>query len=1088
MASKTEELQALVTLFGELTKKAKASGNALEKALESKGQPKSLAQLKEMETEIEAIARETKELNAIKKQEITLDSKLQSVRKGNQDQILKTRAAINEETKAIRDRIKESKSVTPLYDKEKKRLAELQKQLAETALRTGATSKETRKLAKETQFLNNKINKAEQIGGKYQSQVGKYPKLMAGSILAFAGAAVTIGAFTRGISNAIGIAKDFEQSNANLASVLGVSRSEIGALTEDAKRLGAATSFSASEVSGLQTEFAKLGFNESEILNATEATLNLAAATGSDLGEAAAIAGATLGGFGLGAEETARVTDVMAKSFSTSALDMEKFKESMKTAAPAAKAVGKSVEETTALLGTLSNAGISGSKAGTSLKTTFINLNAAGLTMNEGFEKVNNSSDKLGTAVKLVGKEAAAAFLVLADGADDTAMLQKGLENAGGAAEKMANEQLDTLEGSLKILNSAWEGFVLGLLSGEGAFSSISRSMVGFATSVLGVLTPSQELSETWFRQRDEVEALESKILPLADRYDELAEKSELSKNEQEELDGIIQQIAEDVPEAATAFDEYGKVIGISTDATRELIKQSKDLLALDNAEAIKEQEEAISDLEDSLENLNIKYRVRNGVLNTYNSELKTFLKADAEEIVAFGKKGQAIRSEIELREAKIALLKGEKTAAELAKEEEDKLRKLNEEQITTLNTLNAELSELKKLRGDINVENKEELAINRQLIKDKQKEIDLIEGKIKKQKESNAELNNQKRRIELIEDAEDKAVAKEKLRFEQALISAEKNNEDLQLVEEVHLKKMQEIRDKFETKRREIEIEDRDSRRKLNTTAGNDALKEAERLGKIQDEKEADRLKRQKELREAAFTVADKLLKDSSDKRVKALDDEFDALKNNQSKLEDLASQGNENAVKSLAISQKKQAEITAQKEKELKRQAQLELVLAGFKTYTAKVEAGDPNPLGSTITDTTVLLAALSSLDIGAFEKGGLIEGGEQIVRVNEKGSEFVLDAPTTKKLGLDRSGSDMTDFNKIMFNKDLSKVPEPPRFQSNEEVLAKHDEMIKALTKMPRKIDGTGYYDSAILSALEKVNSNLSRNDLKGYSIFD
>ena len=68
-------------------------------------------------------------------------------------------------------------------------------------------------------------------------------------------------AIIQGIGNTINIFKDFEQAQADLASVLGKSRNEIQALTEDAKRLGAATVFTASQVSELQKEFAKLVFS-----------------------------------------------------------------------------------------------------------------------------------------------------------------------------------------------------------------------------------------------------------------------------------------------------------------------------------------------------------------------------------------------------------------------------------------------------------------------------------------------------------------------------------------------------------------------------------------------------------------------------------------------------------------------------------------------------------------------------------------------------------------------------------------------------------------------------------------------------------
>ncbi len=313
-------------------------------------------------------------------------------------------------------------------------------------------------------------------------------------------------------SQAVTIFKDFEQSNANLASVLGTTSDKIGALTEDAKRLGAATAFSATEVSKLQTEFAKLGFTEKQILDATEATLDLAAATGSDLAEAAAIAGATLGGFGLQAEDTQELVDVMAKSFSTSALDIEKFRESMKFAAPAAKAVGISVTETTALLGTLANAGISGSLAGTGLAKSFTMLNKVGLTLQEGLDQVANSQDKLGTATKLVGQTAAKSFLVLSEGTKITQKLKVGLENAGGAAKRMADTQLDTLEGKTKILNSAWEGLVLGLTSGDSAFNSIAKGIVEATTSLLGFLTPTTKVSEALEDERTNLFLLEAEL------------------------------------------------------------------------------------------------------------------------------------------------------------------------------------------------------------------------------------------------------------------------------------------------------------------------------------------------------------------------------------------------------------------------------------------------------------------------------------------------------------------------------------------------------------------------------------------------
>ena len=81
------------------------------------------------------------------------------------------------------------------------------------------------------------------------------------------------------------------------------------------------------------------------------------------------------------------------------------------------------------------------------------------------------------------------------------------------------------------------------------------------------------------------------------DRYDELVEQTEITVEEQAELDGIIQSLAETIPLAVTGFDEYGKAMGIATDVGREFLEQQKRILARSVAPAVKEEEDAIASL-----------------------------------------------------------------------------------------------------------------------------------------------------------------------------------------------------------------------------------------------------------------------------------------------------------------------------------------------------------------------------------------------------------------------------------------------------------------------------------------------------------
>jgi phage-related minor tail protein len=264
--------------------------------------------------------------------------------------------------------------------------------------------------------------------------------------------------------SALRTAVKFEASMAKVKAISGATAQEFDSLTASAKELGRTTVFTASEVAGLQLEFAKLGFTATQINQVTEATLNLAQATGSDLAQAAEVAGATLGGFGLAASETGRVADVMAASFSTSALDINHFQESMKLVAPNAKAAGVSIEETTAMLAVLSKAGIKGSIAGTALRRILQEMQGTSGTLTERFAELNKAGLDVQGSMDEVGRRAGTSLLVLAEGSGEVQELTGAYINSAGAAKAMADVMNNTTAGAMKRMTSALEGaaFVIG--------------------------------------------------------------------------------------------------------------------------------------------------------------------------------------------------------------------------------------------------------------------------------------------------------------------------------------------------------------------------------------------------------------------------------------------------------------------------------------------------------------------------------------------------------------------------------------------------------------------------------------------------
>ena len=247
----------------------------------------------------------------------------------------------------------------------------------------------------------------------------------------------------------------FEQSMAKVKAISGATGSAFKDLESTARQLGMTTRFSASEVAELMLNYSKLGFSASEIEKITGATLNLALATGEDLAQSATIAGGTLRGFALEADQMTRVTDVMAKSFSSSALDLEKFQNAMPKVSAVASSLGITLEETTAMLGVLANKNIRATTSGTSLKNIFLITRKEGMSFKDAMDKINQSIDPPTTAMQMFGKENATVALALSQSGDAISQMTAKLEDAGGAAEAMAKIMDDTLEGSMFRLQSA---------------------------------------------------------------------------------------------------------------------------------------------------------------------------------------------------------------------------------------------------------------------------------------------------------------------------------------------------------------------------------------------------------------------------------------------------------------------------------------------------------------------------------------------------------------------------------------------------------------------------------------------------------
>lgn len=487
-------------------KKELASLEKLEaQAIEAKN--KKTIQGVRLEKELQA---EERESIRVKKERANLLKVEAQALKAKQSAQIQARKEEERQIKISQKLKNETKKLNDIYARESRELAKLSRDFKNLVLAGRGAEKATVALGNKVKRLRNRIVSADRAVGDFRREVGNYRQALTGSLGTVGQFATGAGAIAasvliagKALRSMINIVKNFEQSNANLQAVLRVTKEEMQPLIIQAKALGSSTAFSATQVTELQTELAKLGFPISDIQQMAASTLDAATAMGSDLGAQAKLTGATLKAFGLDASQTQRVNDVLALSTSKSALDFEKLSSSMSTIAPVAKSFGFSLEGSVSLLGELSNAGFDASSAATATRNIILKLADTNSTLSKslkepvkdlpslvrGLKQLKSEGTDLGKALNLTSTRSVAAFATFLEGTDSVLELNEALKGAQGTAAEMAAIQLDTLDGSLKILNSSWEGLILSMEDGSGVMNNISRKVVDDLAKGLSIIS-----------------------------------------------------------------------------------------------------------------------------------------------------------------------------------------------------------------------------------------------------------------------------------------------------------------------------------------------------------------------------------------------------------------------------------------------------------------------------------------------------------------------------------------------------------------------------------------------------------------------
>lgn len=319
------------------------------------------------------------------------------------------------------------------------------------------------------------------------------------SSMAKKGLTAVTGAMAGMSAYAIKVGADFEAGMSEVAAISGASAQDMEMLTDKAKEMGIQTKFSATEASEAMKYMAMAGWKAADMADGISGIMNLAAASGEELGAVSDIVTDALTAFGLQAKDSGHFADVLAKAASNSNTNVGMMGETFKYAAPLAGTLGYSVEDTAVAIGLMANAGIKGSQAGTAMRGMLTRLikptdevqgamDALGITisnadgtikpfnqlmkeMRKAFSKLTDE-EKAQRAASLAGQEAMSGFLAIINASDsDFDKLSSAIANADGTAQEMADTMNDNLKGKITLLGSSLEG------AGIAAYEKFERPL-----------------------------------------------------------------------------------------------------------------------------------------------------------------------------------------------------------------------------------------------------------------------------------------------------------------------------------------------------------------------------------------------------------------------------------------------------------------------------------------------------------------------------------------------------------------------------------------------------------------------------------
>lgn len=484
---------------------------------------------KQMQNSLTKLNSITGKIDAYKKQEAALESNRQKLERLTaehdklQREMSETAAPSEELRQKMAKNEKQIAATTAKIEAQEQRLQTLGSELSAAGVNTANLSAENERLAKtydKVKKSQEEIAKVNTALEQNNTSIGNTKKQLAGVI----GTAAALGAAI--YAGPVKKSRELEAQMSTVKAISNATTEDMTRLTDMAKHMGATTQFTAVEAGKALEYMAMAGWKTDQMLGGLPGIMNLAAASGEELGQVSDIVTDALTAFNMTADQSGRFADVLAQASSNANTNVSMMGSTFQKVAPVAGTLGYSVEDMSLGIGLMANASVKAETAGTSLKTALANMakptkqmqaymdkygisltNADG-SMKTFREVIDNlrsglgglsKTEKTAAATAIFGKESFAGMLAIVNASDaDFKKVSDAVNNAAGAAERMAAIKLDNLEGDVTLLKSATDGLQTAI--GDAllpTFRAGTQQLTKFVSNLTEFINANPELVRT---------------------------------------------------------------------------------------------------------------------------------------------------------------------------------------------------------------------------------------------------------------------------------------------------------------------------------------------------------------------------------------------------------------------------------------------------------------------------------------------------------------------------------------------------------------------------------------------------------------